>query len=334
MATDTIANVRSPRYYEMSGSGSKTLNLKIWVGDGLTVPTPNTYTLTKDALNGQAVFEISELVRDYIDQDFTGTYTCASAWVKTNSDAVIPALDGYGYFSEGNNPSLSTKALISNTTIWVPPSGTVRIPVYTSASFQAVSSVKYYSGGSLVESDAITPSSQSAAQIAYPNTTSTIDEVRVYYSTDTAYVSYAVEYMDCSKYDTYKVTFVNKFGALQDLYFMGKSTESMSVSKDSYKANIIDQTNQSYSTSAHQYTDFDVQGRQSMNLTTGFVSEDINEPIKQLMLSEKVWMTVGSDVTPVNVNTKSLVVRTSVNDKMVSYTLDFDFAHDIIQNVR
>ena len=45
-------------------------------------------------------------------------------------------------------------------------------------------------------------------------------------------------------------------------------------------------------------------------------------------------MTVGSDVTPVNVNTKSLVVRTSVNDKMVSYTLDFDFAHDIIQNVR
>ena len=334
MATDTIANVRSPRYYEMSGTGSKTLNLKIWVGDIVSPPPSNTYTLTKDALNGQAVFEISELVRDYIDQTFTGTYTCASAWVKTNSDAAIPALDGYGYFSEGNNPSLSTKALISNTTIWVPPSEKVRIPVYTSASFEPVSSVKYYSGGSLVESDSITPSGQSAAQIAYPSTTQTIDEVRVYYSTDTAYVSYAVEYMDCSRYDTYKVTFVNKFGALQDLYFMGRSTESMSITKDNYKANIVDQTNQSYSITEHQYKDFDVQGRQSMNLTTGFVSEDINEPIKQLMLSEKVWMTVGSDVTPVTVNTKSLVVRTSVNDKMISYTLDFDFAHDIIQNVR
>ena len=108
MATDTIANVRSPRYYEMAGSGSKTLNLKIWVGDGLSTPPTNTYTLTKDALNGQAVFEISELVRDYVDQSFTGTYTCASAWVKINSDAAIPALDGYGYYREGNNPSLST----------------------------------------------------------------------------------------------------------------------------------------------------------------------------------------------------------------------------------
>lgn len=335
MATDTTANVRSPRYYEMAGTGSKTLNLKIWVGDVANAgSTPVTYSLTKDALNGQAVFEISELVRDYIDQTFTGTYTCASAWVQTNSDTPFPAFDGYGYFNEGNNPNLSNRALISNSTIWVPPSGTIRIPVYTSASFQAVSSVKYYSGGSLVESDTITPSNQSAAQIAYPSTTQTIDEVRVYYATDTLYDSYAVEYMDCSRYDTYKVTFVNKFGALQDLYFMGKSVESMSISKDNYKANILDQTNQSYSITQHQYTDFDVQGRQSMNLTTGFVSEDINEPIKQLMLSEKVWMTVDGNVTPVTVNTKSLVVRTSVNDKMISYTLDFDFAHDIIQNVR
>ena len=38
-----------------------------------------------------------------------------------------------------------------------------------------------------------------------------------------------------------------------------------------------------------------------MVLNTGNVSEDYNEPIKQLLLSEKVWMTVGSDVIPVNV---------------------------------
>ena len=337
MATNIKANVRSPRYYEMSGSGSKTLNLKIWTGDIISTPSTNTYTLTKDAVDGQAVFEISELVRDYIDQTFptVGTsYPCAAAWVKINSDDAIPAFDGYGYYNEGANPSLSTRALISNTTIWVPPSEKVRIPVYTSASSNAVSSVKYYSGGSLLESDTIVSSGQSSAQIAYPFTSETVDEVRVYYSTDSAYDSFDVKYMDCSMYDTYKITFVNKFGALQDLYFMGKSTESMSVSKDNYKANILDQTNQSYSISEHQYKDFDVQGRQSINLTTGYVSEDINEPIKQLILSERVWMTVGSDITPVTVDTKSLVVRTSVNDKMVSYTLDFEFAHDIIQNVR
>ena len=30
----------------------------------------------------------------------------------------------------------------------------------------------------------------------------------------------------------------------------------------------------------------------------------------------------------------ALSMRTSVNDKMVNYTLEVDFAHDTIQNVR
>ena len=334
MATNIKANVRSPRYYEMSGTGSKTLNLKIWVGDVASPPGTNTYSLTKDAVGGQAVFEIGELVRDYIDQSFNGTYSCASAWIRINGGNAFPAFDGYGYYDEGANPSLSTRALISNTTIWVPPSGTVRIPVYTSASTDAVSSVKYYSGGSLLESDSIASSGQSDGQIAYPSTTETVDEVRVYYNADASYDSFSVKYMDCSKYETYKITFVNKFGALQDLYFMGKSIETLNITKDNYKSNVLDIGTQSYSINDHQYRDFDVQGRQAINLTTGFVSEDINEPVKQLLLSDKVWMTVGSDVVPVNPRTQSLTVRKSINDKLISYTLDFDFSHDIIQNVR
>lgn len=334
MATNIKANVRSPRYYEMAGTGSKTLNLKIWDGDIISPPPSNTYTLTKDAVGGQAVFEISELVRDYIDQTFDGNYSCASVWVKINSDDAIPAFDGYGHYDEGANPSLSPRALISNTTIWVPPTEGVRIPVYTSAATAPVSSVKYYSGGSLVESDSIAPSGFSNAQIAYPSTAQTVDEVRVYYSSDTAYDSFSVRYMDCYKYDTYKITFVNKFGALQDLYFMGKSTESIAVQKDSYKSNVLDIANQTYSATNHQFRDFDVKGRQTMILNTGNVSQDYNEPIKQLLLSEKAWMTVGSDVIPINVATNSLTMQTSVNDKVVNYTIEVNFAHDTIQNVR
>ena len=90
--------------------------------------------------------------------------------------------------------------------------------------------------------------------------------VRVYYDTDTSYDSFSVRYMDCSKYDTYKVTFVNKFGALQDLYFVGKSIESISVQKDGYKSNVLDIATQSYTITDHQFRDFDVKGRQSMVL--------------------------------------------------------------------
>jgi hypothetical protein len=70
-------------------------------------------------------------------------------------------------------------------------------------------------------------------------------------------------------------------------------------------------------------------------LSTGFVSEDYNEPIKELMLSEKVWMvTPESEIIPVNVTTSEATFRTSLNDKMVEYQIGFEYAYDAINNVR
>ena len=39
-------------------------------------------------------------------------------------------------------------------------------------------------------------------------------------------------------------------------------------------------------------------------------------------------------VLPIDINTESLTYKTSVNDKLINYTLTFDFAYDTINNVR
>jgi len=55
------------------------------------------------------------------------------------------------------------------------------------------------------------------------------------------------------------------------------------------------------------------------------------------MLSEQVWLEKldgTDDVFPVNVTTQSLQYKTSVNDKLVQYTLNFEYAFDKINNVR
>ena len=69
-------------------------------------------------------------------------------------------------------------------------------------------------------------------------------------------------------------------------------------------------------------------------MNTGFIDESFNEVIRQLMLSEQIWVDNGTDVLPINLNTKSLTFKKSVNDRLINYSLDFNYSFDKINNVR
>ena len=74
-------------------------------------------------------------------------------------------------------------------------------------------------------------------------------------------------------------------------------------------------------------------------MSSGFLSEEYNEVFKQMMLSEKVWVTNITDrwrtsVLPINVKTSDITYKTSLNDKLVEYTIEFDKSFDTINNIR
>ena len=81
-----------------------------------------------------------------------------------------------------------------------------------------------------------------------------------------------------------------------------------------------------------------VQGNDSYTMNTGYMPEDYNQVIEQLMLSEQVWATFVTDtevlVRPLVPKTKSVTYKTSVNDKLIDYTIDFDIANNKINNIR
>ncbi len=145
-----------------------------------------------------------------------------------------------------------------------------------------------------------------------------------------------VETLQECKYEPKKVTFVNKYGALQDMYFFKKAVEKMNVKKESYKSNILNVS--TYNRSNHVYRDFNVVGKESVTLSSGFLSEEYNEVFKQMMLSEKVWITnitdKGEQVLPINVKTSNITYKTSLNDKLVEYTFDFDNSFNVINDIR
>ena len=73
-------------------------------------------------------------------------------------------------------------------------------------------------------------------------------------------------------------------------------------------------------------------------MNTGYVNDDHNAVLEELLLSEQVWYTKTTDteerVIPVIPQTKSITYKTSVNDKLANYTVDFEHAFDKINNIR
>ena len=111
----------------------------------------------------------------------------------------------------------------------------------------------------------------------------------------------------------------------------------MNVSKETYKANILN-SNKTYNISSHTNRDFNIKATESTTLSSGFLSEEYNEVFKQMMLSEKVWITniieTGEQVLPINVKTSNITYKTSLNDRLVEYTFDFENSYNVINNIR
>ena len=387
-----IINTRSPFYIKVSDSSLATATLKLYIYEGVKYTTPDgadlKYTVTKSEIEGgnYVVFEISELIRDYVDVKYDGEYDSYCVWANAvitaknssggaiSSPTVTPsdytnqfiAVDGYGYFEEGVNPEPSRTLLQSNKIIYRPSDYNVNIPVFA----EDTTSVTYFYNNKEIRTDSISDDDNTNQKIqyiySYVNSdtdtyqervlndggtleesvcldrflrnveTSPVDKIIINSSGSPEVVE--IRTLDCSIYDPIKVTFVNKYGALQDLWFDKKSMNSINVQSNDYKASVMDfSSTPTYDTSAHQNRVLDLVGKESITMNTGYIDEEYNEVFRQLMLSEQVWMTRLTDteeVFPLRPKTQSLQFKTRTNDKLVNYTVEFDFAFDKINTIR
>ena len=391
----TKINLRSPYYIKVSKTALTSVELKLYIYTGTFTANGSVaagtlrYTINKKPLgsNAYVVFEVSELVRDYLEVEFNGDYNSESVWLNaiatvtgggTNPVTVSPdntngfiGLDGYGYFEEGANPTLSTTALQSNNSIIALDDNLFRVPVFvagtesvsllykgevkqtidlSSASVdETTEQIRYISANSTSSGDVSYDSFQervlndggtfegSSCLSEFLDSVSIglIDEV--YVASASGVEVFKVKTLEECLYTPIKVTFVNKFGAFQDLIFFKKSIDKTSVKGEEFKTAVFDQATLTYKTYQHQRTQFMVQGTDSITMNTGYISEDYNQVIEQLMLSEQVWATFITDseeVRPLVPKTKSFTHKTQLNDKLIDYTIEFDIANNKINNIR
>lgn len=320
--------VRSPHFVSFGATDAVFFRLNITINGG-----EKYYTLEKTGgvtvgSSKQQSFEVSELIRDYIDISYDGTMpsdvqlidyatgNCVNvsfgweAFDEVNPDpgtspvnvggVSMVAYDAYKFFDEtGISFTYPTSAVLLT-------SKTVCLPESTDGTF-------YYTDGTIF--------------YKYDISTSQEGDITLVGQTVT------IKRQDCSRYNPVKLVFVNRFGMLQELWFFGRTTESSSVESEDYKsANIA--YNGAYNRFEHQFKKFDVFAKKKYIINSGFVGEYYNDSISELLMSEQVWMHIDGTVRPINVTSSDVTYKTSLNDRMVEYTLEVEQANDLISTMR
>lgn len=366
------------------------LKLYIWRGDLDGRPDNPQYTITKSLISGEEsiVFEVSELIKDYVTIEFDGNYKkiIQTSWVEwditrtydtdpettdTETHKAI-AFRGYGNIDDGINPELSKGLLTSNNIFQNVCGQRINIPTYTglggatdvtySQDATELSNVvlgsasPYYISNDVTRlnppatniitidktASTVADSNDSLDNSEIPSNTNKVDIT----NPDGTITTVTIECLDDCKATPHKVSFVNKFGVMQDMWFFGRKKDSMSSVGETYKKNNlkIGTTGAYYNISDHENVYLDRQGKEKFTLHTGFVNEQYNDVIKELMVSEYVYIHDKSRrspsdpnynlALPVSVVANSLDFKTRRKDKLIEYELSFEADSDFVQSIR
>lgn len=335
---------RSPRWVSVTGNVGDdiTCELYIW-NEPSSAPVTPTLTLSKpipSTLQTTVYFNISDYVREYINHtSFTqtstqddapdGEYCYCNVTTKINGASAVNynfiCLNGYGYFEDSYNPQFNQWLLDENTyyviegdtggNFYLHNNGTSNLEVRYS-DLDGTNTTALPATGDFRIFPYVHPSYTTDGNILTVFNTATSQTV----------ATYRFEVQCEPKYSPVECDFVNKYGVWQRLIFFKAKEENIEIRNTEYK---MLPDSPSYSTSVGYKKPFNVNGNEWVVVNTGFVPEATSEAIKQLMLSEVILI----DGKPAKLRGKNTKLFTHINDKLINYRMEFDYANDVINNI-
>ena len=355
-----IIYARSPYFIEINEAsqlGSR-VELFIWNNPNSEPATP-TYTFTKSiasATNRKNVYNIAPYIKEYIEaitpSDSTNSMM-ANVKVKRYKEASLGtytlldtttyySTNGYTDYSGGYNQAGSTSTILplANTNLeYYYEEGIVEakypyINVWANNASPATLTVSYKDLRGRNEV-IVTIARDGAKLYKIPLRTTSIK----YDNGNTCSIIWKPtgEYIDSTttirvipvcetKYTPVQCQFINRYGGWQFLTFF-KAQMSNIVNQGTTYNLLPDAVD--YNTSRAQTKSFNINGTKSIRLNTGFVPENYNELIQDLLLSETILL----DGVPVEVKTTSSDVKTSLKDKNINFEIEFSYGFNLINNV-
>jgi hypothetical protein len=343
---------RSPFIIDINGAGFSTTSVElfIWNGTG-SAPTIPTYSISKNVPSAafpMTYYNISPYIREFISHletsylnadDFVPTPT--NEWcnvmvkkyiAKDNVETLtFKAFDGYGYYNEGTNPQLSSIMMSQNTTYYFHNDIYTYLPSNLTIETGTNFTLDYYDKdtGNVIWSNGSAPD-DSVQEVAisfsdiegYKNIELVVEEESV---GELCRINFK-KIEEC-KYQPVVVDFVNKFGAWQRMFLFKASYNSIETTSDEYnllQANLVD-----YDVLEGQRKQFNANGKESIKGNSGWVEENFSVQVQELLLSERILV----DNKPAKMKTRNADLVKHINQNLINYTLEFDFAYDAINTV-
>lgn len=369
MAIVRNINVRSPFYTKLSTlEDFVTLELRIWAGDQITDrPDDFRYQLVKEQSGGEAIFELSELVKDFCvhtDNNISG-----KVWFETIlADGVITPIIATYYASEGYY--LYLEGTQHDAESFLPDF--VALPEYSAGVSKVLTVPNNYSQFQIFKQpqDGVNwyyqiirqNGSLEPAIFLQPNTDSTNQfitfnigqDIAGWYFNLNGVESYVYsEEVDCNKYNSGSLfpqgninrndepvflTYVNKYGARNSFPFSLKHMESVSITSDTFQRNTVNYNDLTAYNGSHASRKRITDSKQSFEINTDWISEYFVKQLEELLLSEYVWASIpkvlNNQLIPVNIKTNKIEKKNHLNDKLIQYTMAIESASEYINTAR
>lgn len=331
----TSINVRSPRIVDISGTANDTTKVELYIwNDPDSIPVSPTYTLEKpipSSLITEASYDISPYCRNYINHTSYTEVTADTAapveeycfcTVKEYLNGALQlttefiAFDGFGYHSEGENPQQGDEFLTDGT-YYVNSTGGCGGVYYHDD--QAVTWEAKYTGTISGGTTTITLANEVGYVPYVHNNYLNEGNTLVILRNSVVQNTYVFELIDECKYTPIDCDFVNKHGGWQRIVFFKASSSSIDMMNTEY--NLMPQST-TYDVKDNVRQVFNVNAMEKVSCNTGWVPEAYSDVMTQLLMSEKILL----DDVPVILDTKSLQLQKSINDKTINYKIDFRYS--------
>ena len=352
-----MANIfcRSPYIVSINETGQTEtkVELYLWNGGG-SAPASPTYTLSKlipAPTQTLTTYNISAYIKEFISHpSFSLAGISDSEWCnvqikryyKTTSSFTLidtvthKGFDGYGLYTEGYNKDLGNVLLKPKTYYYlyrsVADGNLGSYPLYNSGKISVVIETgQKFKYTELNTNGTITLTAASSGVTLFDTVRAAYydngNKVEMFTSADVLLWTATFKPKTECKYEPVCCDFINKYGAWQREYFFKASKNSLEVQNSEY--NLLQSDLVNYSVLEGQRKTFNTNYLEKITVNTDWVSEDFSDNLRELITSERILL----DNRPVKLNTKSVELQKQINTKMINYTLEFEYATDIINIV-
>ena len=356
-----ILNIRSPYFITINESGQVGSKIELFIWKTGSIPATPTYTFTKaiaSATQRENVYNISSFIKEFINNvapTNASTEMWANVTVKRYKETSVgvyslldtvnyTAVEAYNNYTGGYNQSqgLANFAVLANPNIdqyfflnnpyaesypipFINVYANLTVPDFVDVTYQDLNGLNEVTDGYNTAGKNIFKVPLSKVNYKYRKGNKCI--IKYYVGeTLTQTVTFNVYPVCETKYTPVICNFINRFGGWQSLTFFKAQFNNIVTQGNKYN---LTPSAVNYNPLIGKTKQFNRNGMQSVRVNTGWVDENNSELIQDLLLSETILL----DLKPVTIKTDGTELKTSLNNKMINYEMEFDYSFDLINNV-